>query len=95
MTLRVPGCVGGYDFDQIVYFAKKRFIEGFDTITLLKQARSNREKEEIVLVSLLDVADYQIIDMKTECPHACDCQVKNCRQKLKQMIKDSFDEELK
>ncbi len=87
MALHVPGCIGDYDFDKILYFAKKRFIEGFDTITLLNQAQSVREKEEIILISLLDVEDDQIKDMELDCVHARDCQVRNCRQRLQQMFK--------
>ena len=91
MAIYVPGCVGKYDFDEIIFFAKKRFIEGLDTITLLKQARSVREKEEIILISLLDVEDDQVKDIQLDCSHATNCQVQNCRQRLKQMFKDSLD----
>jgi hypothetical protein len=91
MTLRVPGCVGNYDFDKIIYIAKKRFIEGLDTITLLQQARSVQEKEAIILISLLNVEDDQIKEIQLTCPHACDCRVLNCRQRLKQMFKDNLD----
>ena len=55
MTCQNPRCLGNYDFDQIAYFAKKRFVEGFNTVALLEQAGSEREKEEIALVCLLDV----------------------------------------
>lgn len=91
MTLRVPGCLGDYDFEHIVHFAKKRFIEGCDTITLLKAAHTEREKEEIILVSLLDVDEDQILSVETDCPHACDCQVQNCRQQLKRMLQESLN----
>ncbi len=57
MACRTPGCLGDYDFDQIVYYARKRFVEGYDTVTLLQQATSEREKEQIALVALLDVED--------------------------------------
>ena len=48
MTCHNPGCIGNYDFDQIAFFARKRFIEGCQTVTLLEQARSQREREEIL-----------------------------------------------
>jgi len=91
MTLQVAGCIGGYDFEQILYFAKKRFLEGCDTVTLLKQAHSDREKEEIILISLLNVDDDQIQELQLTCPHACDCAVRNCRQRLKQMFKEQLN----
>ena len=43
-----PGCMGNYDFDHIALFARKRFVEGYDTVTLLQQAESQCEKEEII-----------------------------------------------
>ena len=54
MVCRVPGCLGDYDFDEIVGFARKRFLEGCDTVSLLQQAETQCEKEEIALVSLVD-----------------------------------------
>ena len=81
-----PHCLGNYDFDHIARFAKKRFIEGVDTIALLQQAKSTREKEEIALVGLLDVQDNVIQDMRLDCRHAGTCKVTDCRVRLKRMI---------
>ncbi len=83
-----PGCLGNYDFEQIAFFARKRFIEGYNTVTLLEQAKSEREKEEISLVCLLDVEDDQIRDLQLSCRHAVQCKVMDCRDKLKKMIKE-------
>ena len=84
--------MGNYDFDRIAYFARKRFIEGCSTITLLEQAGSEREKEEIALVSLLDVEDDRIRDMRLTCRYAGKCMVTTCREKLKKMIEDAAQE---
>ena len=43
------------DFNHLIYFAYKRYIEGVQTIDLMQLANSDREREEIALVSLLDV----------------------------------------
>jgi len=90
MVCHNPGCLGNYDFDHIAYYARKRFIEGFNTITLMEQASTEREKEEIALVCLLDVEDDTIKEIKLSCKYSRTCQVTNCRAKLKKMI----DEEL-
>lgn len=82
--------MGNYDFDQIAYFAKKRFIEGFNTITLLEQAKSEREKEEIALVCLLDVEDDEIRDLQLSCKHSRVCEVIDCRDRLKRMIEEEL-----
>ena len=87
MACKNPGCIGNYDFDQIAHFAKKRFIEGFNTITLLEQAKSEREKEEVALVCMLDVEDDEIRDLELSCKHSGVCKVIDCRDRLKKMIK--------
>lgn len=86
MACHNPGCLGNYDFDQITFFARKRFIEGCQTVTLLEQAGSQREKEEIALVCMLDVEDDQVRDLQLSCRHDEHCKVTSCRSKLKKMI---------
>lgn len=81
------GCFGNYDFDNIAHFAKKRFIDGHSTISLLKQARTKTESEEIALVCMLDVDDEIVLDVKLGCRYANDCKVTNCRDKLRKLIK--------
>jgi hypothetical protein len=86
MANHSPGCFGKYDFDHIARFAKKRFIDGNTTISLLEQARSETEREEIALVCMLDVDDAIVLDVNLSCRYANDCKVTNCRDKLRQLI---------
>jgi hypothetical protein len=86
MSCHVPGCLGNYDFDHIVAFAIQRFVEGFSTMALLEQARTEREKEEIALVSLLDLEDDNIHDLHLCCANSAQCKVIDCRDRLKRMI---------
>ena len=86
MTCHNPGCLGDYDFDRISFYARRRFLEGCDTITLVNQASSEREKEEIALVCLLSVEDDVIRDLELNCVHADTCKVTNCRTLLKYLI---------
>ena len=81
-----PGCFGNYDFDNISNFAKKRFVEGNSTISLLEQARSQTEREEIALVCMLDVEDELVMDINLDCRYADECKVTNCRDKLRNLI---------
>jgi hypothetical protein len=90
MVCHTSGCLGEYDFDQIVYFARKRFIEGYNTITLLEQAQSDQEKEEIALVAMLDIEDNEIRDIQLYCKFTDKCKISTCRAKLKEMIKNDF-----
>jgi len=81
-----PKCMGNYDFEHIAHFARKRFVEGFDTVALLQQASSQREKEEIALVCMLDVEENVIRDLKLNCHHTDSCEVTDCRDRLREMI---------
>ncbi len=90
MVCHNPGCLGNYDFDHIAYFARKRFIEGFNTITLMELASTEREKEEVALVCMLDVEDEKIKDLQLSCRHSTTCSVTNCRTKLRKMINEEL-----
>ena len=80
------GCLGNYDFDHIALFARKRFIEGNDTMTLMEQAQTEREKEEIALVCMLDIEDDLIRDLNLSCKYSDTCKLTNCREKLRNLI---------
>lgn len=82
--------MGNYDFDHIAFFAKKRFVDGVDTIALLTQASTEREKEEIALVCLLDVEDDKIQDLQLSCRYADQCRVLDCRDRLRNMIQEEL-----
>ena len=90
MGCRDQSCLGKYDFDNIVSFAKKRYVEGCSTIELMEQAGSEREKQEIALVSLLDVEDDRIRDLRLSCIYEGECKVIDCRAKLKKMIEEKL-----
>ena len=86
MSCHNPGCLGNYDFDKIAFYARQRFVEGIQTVSLLEQARSQREKEEIALVCMLDIADDQVRDLQLSCRHSEQCKVTTCRSRLRNMI---------
>jgi hypothetical protein len=86
MTCHRPGCLGNYDFDRIAFFARKRFIDGCQTVALMSEASSECEKEEIALVSLLDIEEDNIRDIQLYCQHAEHCKLIDCRDKIKKLI---------
>ena len=90
MVCHVPGCLGHYDFDQIAAFAKRRFVDGVDTVSLMSQAVSQREKEEIALVCMLDIDNDQIRDLKLSCRHDRECSIMDSRERLKKMIGENL-----
>lgn len=78
--------MGDYDFDNIALFARKRFVEGYNTIELMEQATTDREKEEIALVAMLDLDEATVRDLKLFCRYSETCKLTNCRNLLKQLI---------
>lgn len=87
---RNPRCMGNYDFENIARYAKKRFIDGFDTVALLEQAKTAREKEEIALVCMLDVDDNLVQDLRLDCRHADQCKATDCRDRLRKLIEQDL-----
>ena len=92
MACHIPDCMGNYDFDKIAFFAKKRYIEGCNTIELMGSAKTQREREEIALVSLLHVEKNQIRDIQLTCKHSDKCKVMDCRDRLKNMLEEEIGE---
>ena len=82
----VPGCSGNYNFAHIALFARKRFIEGCNTVDLMRNARTQREKEEIALVAMLDPYDKTYTGLRLNCKCAGTCKFTPCRKLLKKMI---------
>ncbi|MGW8310383.1 MAG: hypothetical protein ACWGNB_04905 [Thiogranum sp.] len=87
---RNPGCLGNYDFARIAFFARKRFVDGCGTVELMATAESEQEKEEIALVSLLDLKDDEIRDLQLCCKFGGRCKVLDCRDKLKKLIENEL-----
>ncbi len=90
MISHIPECMGNYDFDNIAFFAKKRFIDGCYTIELIEQAKTQREKEEIALVCLLHVSNNEIQDLELSCNYASECKILDCRERLINMIAEEI-----
>ncbi|HEB93815.1 MAG TPA: hypothetical protein ENI94_10215 [Gammaproteobacteria bacterium] len=90
MPLDRSDCLGDYDFEHIAYYAKKRFIDGISTVTLIAQAKTARAKEEIALVSMLDITDEDIRDMQLSCRYADECRIMDCRDRLRKMITEKL-----
>ena len=87
-------CFSKYSLDRLVMYAKRRFIEGIQTVDLLKTANSELEKEEIMLIALLDVEDKEIHELVLECTEDDSRHVLNCRDILKSLIKNKLEQPL-
>ena len=86
MACSNPECLGNFNFNHIANFAIKRFVDGLSTIDLMKRARSELEKEEIALVSLLDLDDESIRKLELCCQRAKNCSAIHCRERLRLLV---------
>ncbi|HJN53151.1 MAG: hypothetical protein QGI68_00590 [Pseudomonadales bacterium] len=93
MSNQLHKCMGQYDFKEVAAVARKRFVEGKDTISLLMQAKSEREKEQIMLVSLLDVDVDEVTDVQLSCRYADECDIKACRKRLRTKLESDLRQE--
>ena len=82
--------MGDYNLDRIFYYAKKRFIEGCNTIDLMEAAESDREREEIALVALLNVEDKHIRNLQLTCKYSEPCNAIDYRNKLRAILGEEF-----
>lgn len=87
MPCPICGCIEKYDFSHVTFYAIKRHVEGISTITLMCNAKSESEKEQIALVSLLDLDDEIIKELNLCCSYECQCRTMDYRHRLKSMIK--------
>ena len=85
-----PACIANYNFDHIAQFAIKRFVEGSSTLSLLQQAKTEREKQEIAVVSLLDVEANTAKNLRLSCQHKNQCEALDCRDRLKRLIDENL-----
>lgn len=90
MTYKNPVCMGHYDFEHIVQFAKMRFIDGHSTINLLLKAHNEIEREEVALVCMLDIDDDTVANIELNCRYSRRCQVKDCRDRFRNLIEASL-----
>lgn len=93
MKYRNPECLGNFNFDNIAYYARKRFIEGYSTIELMLQTESNRRRQEIALVAMMDIDDTTVKNLHLSCQYKEQCKVTTCREIIKEMIEDNLKQD--
>ncbi|MDH5516875.1 MAG: hypothetical protein OEY36_03520 [Gammaproteobacteria bacterium] len=85
-----PFCLGNYDFDKIAHYARKRFIEGCNTNELLQGAHSLRQRQEIALVSFMDIENDSVENLQLSCQYTEQCKVTTCRSVIKEIIENEL-----
>ena len=76
--------------DEIGFWAEKRFIDKIPTVELLKQAQTDREKEIVTVVGMLDVDDATL-DVMFNTAKESDCNIFACRARLKKWLEQRLE----
>jgi len=85
-----PECIGNSNFERIAFYARRRFVDGIDTITLMTDAVNEREKREVALAALLDLDDESLHRLNLfNCTHA-ECKAHDYRQRLKSLLAGDY-----
>lgn len=90
MKYHNPDCVGNFNFDNIAYYAHKRFIEGYSTIELMQKTQSHRRRQEIALVAMMDIDETTVNNLHLSCQYKEQCKVTTCRKIIKEIIEDNL-----
>ena len=82
----VPGrCFCQIAMDDLIGWARKRYLEGLSTLQLLAMASNRQEKEAVGIVALLDVSDEELARVLSPL-RASDCNVLACREHVRKWL---------
>ena len=80
-------CFCEYDIDELIHVGHKRYVENIPTVELMKNALSEKEKDEICVISMLDVDDDKLEKLRGDRVVDQKCNVISCRRLLRKQIK--------
>lgn len=75
--------------DELSYWAEKRYIERVSTVELIKLAKTDKDKEIITIVGMLDVDDESLSKIGEEIDEH-DCNIFSCRDKLRKLLEEKY-----
>ena len=79
---------GKYDIRELLRIVKKKFVNGFSTIELLKEAQNDEEKNKVAIVALLDLDDETVMKMLSDNKKGDkDFEILSCRNRLKKTLR--------
>jgi hypothetical protein len=82
----IPGrCFCQIAMDDLIGWARKRFLEGLSTVQLLATAKNPQEREAVGIVALLDVSDEELARVLSPL-RASDCNVLACREHVRKWL---------
>lgn len=86
--VKISTCYCDIPSDKLMELVRMRFVEGIGTEELMARMKTQKEREYLATVALLDVKDSQLLDL-IEKDSAVDIQhFLACRELAKKIFKD-------
>ena len=83
---RPTRCFCKYEVEELEELGRKKFIERFPTVKLMQSASTQRDKDLICVISMLDIDDSIAEIMIREHMADATCDVLACRENLKRRL---------
>jgi len=80
-------CFCNYDLDELIELGYKKYVKNIPTVELMKEATSEKEKDEICVISMLDVDDDKLEEVMSDMLEDEKCNVLSCRKLLRRQIR--------
>ena len=89
-----PRCFCKIPITELMPWAYEKYIKGHTTVELLGRARTNRERELISIIAILDV-EKKTLDEKLGHQTKPTCNLERCRKMVKQWLLAVVEEKKK
>lgn len=70
---------------ELLFWMRKRYVEGISTIELINSTEDSHEREVISIVSMLDLDEDEMLELMGDVEKPVH-HIVHCREKLKQML---------
>ncbi len=81
-------CFAKYDIRELLPIVRKKFVDGFSTVELLKEAQNDEEKDKVAIVALLDLNDGTVMRMLSDNKNGNeDFHILSCRNWLMKTLR--------
>lgn len=85
----VDSCFCEISLKKLLFWGRKKFGEGRNTVALLQEAKSHEDKDAIQVLALLDVDEKLLLELMQDVSKT-DKHIIACRSKTKQFLGRRF-----
>ena len=86
--IKIMACYCQIPMKKLIELVKMRFVENIQTEELMKQMKTEKEREYLATVALLDVSDQELMTMIESGGPVQPDHLLACRQRAKNILKD-------